>query len=307
VRNPDEGQTGELVAYYEFTNNANDLSGNGNNGLLSDCIYVDDMFGVEKNAIKFNVSFSKVSVANNDMLNFRDGLTVSYWVNINQFFEHESYPVSHGNWINRWKTSLTDRHLRFTINGSNGTIDVDSKTKLETGNWYHIVALFNGTDCLVFVNGKPDGYKSFEGKINTTTYDLVLGQSLPGQDGFNFNGTMDKFRLYNYGISYEKVKEIYESELSSVPGHSFSAEGVNIYPNPVKNDLQLEILNTTSKKLIITLLDISGATLWKYEGNSSPFGIFHLNIPMNDYKSGMYFVSIIDGEKHLVKKIAKTE
>lgn len=305
VRDPDAGQTGELVLHYEFDGNTNDLSGNGNDGNVYNCTYVKDMFGLNNKAISFNASTGKVTVPNNEGLNFQEGLTVSYWIQVNQYYDHESYPVSHGNWTTRWKTSLTDKHLRFTINGSNGIIDVDSKTELKTGKWYYITGVFNGTDCLVFIDGKPEGYKPFDGLINQTNYDLVLGQDLPDEQGFNFNGVMDKLRIYNYGISYGKVKEIYESEISSVDDHSFSTGIVNLYPNPATNKLQLEMVNNPSGKIKVTLSDISGKALWKYESNGVPARLFHLNISLKNYKPGMYFISVTDGKKIFIRKIIK--
>lgn len=43
-----------LLAYYPFTGNANDNSGNGNNGITSDVTLTTDRFGVNNNAYSFN-------------------------------------------------------------------------------------------------------------------------------------------------------------------------------------------------------------------------------------------------------------
>ena len=301
IRDPNQGQTGKLVAYYEFSDNANDLTGNGHNGLVTNCIYVDDMQGVEKKAIQFNVSSSKVIVPNDEALNFQKGLTVSFWIKINRFFDHESYLVSHGNWISRWKISLTNEHIRFTINGSNGIIDIDSKTKLDTKKWYHVVGLYNGEDGLVFIDGALDGYKPFDGLINKTTYDLVLGQSLPDQLGFNFNGTMYKLRIYNYGISYKKVKELYNSGLTSVVENQVATNQLVVYPNPSNDVIHIHFTNSPNQEFLISIYSMSGVLLNKSEANTGSNGLLETRFNTQNLQSGIYWVQVRNKHKIATK------
>ncbi len=297
IRDPEQGQTGELVAHYEFSGNANDLTGNGNDGFVTNCIYVDDMHGIEKKAINYHISTSKIIVPNNEGLNFQDGLTVSYWLKINQYFEHESYPVSHGNWTTRWKTSLTDERIRFTINGSTGIIDVDSEKKLETDKWYHVVGLYNGLDCLVFIDGELDGFKPFEGQINKTTYDLVLGQSLPDQSGFNFSGVMDKLRIYNYGISYQKVKEIYESEISAVGDNHISNDQLLVFPNPANDVIHISFTDKPNQEYLLSIYSISGVLLNKIVAETGGDGQYKTMYNIKHLKSGVYWIKIENDHK----------
>lgn len=301
VRNPELGQSGNMVAYYEFNGNVDDITGNGHNGLATNCAYVDDMRGNEKKAIQFNVSTSKVVVPNDESLNFQNGLTVSFWVKINRFFDHESYLVSHGNWVTRWKISLTNKHVRFTVNGSNGVIDIDSETKLDTNKWYHVVSLYNGKDCLVFVDGKLDGYKPFEGRINKTTYDLVLGQSLPDQPGFNFKGILDNLQIYNYGISYKKVNEIYNSELSSVVEKQASTNQLVIYPNPANDVIHIHFTDTPDREFLISIYSTSGVLLNKTTANTGNNGLIETLFNIQNLKSGVYWVKVDNRRKKAIK------
>ncbi len=303
VRDPGQGQTGELVAHYEFKDNANDITGNGHDGSVSNCIYTEDMFGIEKSAIKFNISSSKVIVSNSDDLNFQDGLTVSYWININEYFEHESYPISHGNWTTRWKTSLTEQRLRFTLNGSNGTIDVDSDTKLEQDKWMHITAIYNGIDCLVFIDGELSGFKPYEGKINKTSYDLVLGQSLPDQGGFNYSGNMDKLRIYNYGISYLDVKEIYESELSSIFNQEMADDKLLVYPNPAHDVVYVEFVDSPNQVFHVSMYSIAGKLLNKMSAISNSNGTLGVTFNTRDLQAGTYLIKIENEQKVATRSV----
>jgi hypothetical protein len=248
------------------------------------------MHGLEKKAIKFNISNSKVTIQNDDDLNFQDGLTVSYWININEYFEHESYPVSHGNWTTRWKTSLTEEHIRFTLNGSNGTIDIDSEKKLEKDTWIHVVALYNGFDCLVFIDGELSGFKPYEGKINKTTYNLVFGQSLPDQSGFNYNGLMDKLRIYNYGISYEKVKEIYKSELLTITNKPANVNDLRVFPNPANLKLSIEATTAPNQDVEIAVTALNGQTIFTQKAKANQQGSIRETLNVELLSRGSYFI-----------------
>jgi hypothetical protein len=244
-------------------------------------------------------------VPNDDQLNFQDGLTVSYWISVEDFFDRESYPVSHGNWTTRWKTSLTDERIRFTVNGSEGIVDIDSDITLPKDEWTHVVALYNGMDCLVFLNGELSGFKPYSGTINKTNYDLIFGQSLPDQEGFNFKGKMDKLRLYNYGISYEQVKEIYESEISSVGGIIDASQMLQVYPNPVSNHLGVSYHTEANSEIRVMLYDVLGNQIKLFEAVSKPDGKFSLEISTDNLKAGIYFVSVFNGSKVTSRKIVK--
>jgi hypothetical protein len=304
VRDPSSGQTGELVAHYEFNGNANDISSNNHHGSVSNCIYVEDMHAVDEHAIRFNISSSKVSVPNDDQLNFQDGLTVSYWISVEEFYDRESYPVSHGNWTTRWKTSLTEQRLRFTVNGSAGIVDVDSEKMLETDTWMHVVGLYNGQDCLLFLDGELSGFKPFEGQINKTPYDLVFGQSLPDQSGFNFRGKMDKLRIYNYGISYEEVKEIYTSELSTIGDHSMGFDRLHIYPNPAKDFVWIAGHAAPSENIRIIISNLTGAVMQEIDTRADAEGYIQTGIATGDYDAGIYIVTLLGEKATLSRKFA---
>ena len=59
-----------LVGYYPFCGNANDGSGNGNNGVVAGATLTTDRFGNANSAYNFNGS-SVISVANNASLNIQ--------------------------------------------------------------------------------------------------------------------------------------------------------------------------------------------------------------------------------------------
>ena len=303
VKDPGQGQTGDLVAKYDFDGTTWDNSGNGHNGSLSGCSFVEDFHLSPESAISFDYSLSQVLIPNDEALNFREGITLSFWININIFYNHEQYPVSHGNWQTRWKVSIGDQKLRFTINGENGIIDLDTETGLETGTWYHVIMLYNGTTCELYLNGEPDAFRPFEGSINTTVYDLIFGQSLPGQSGFNFSGILDNVRLYNYGISYEKVKEIYENEISNIIDQESFLETFNVFPQPAKDNLVVELKTQTDSELQISLYNFHGQMMKHIAISPDKNEKVRVSINVTDYVPGIYILRLTNGRKIISKKV----
>src|SRR5208283_312541 len=103
VRDFSQVQTGQLVAYYPFSGNALDGSGNNNNGAVHNATLVSDRNGTPNSAYSFNGTTSYIDIPRSSSLNFQQSISVNFWINIGAFFIREQYPLSHGNYQNRWK------------------------------------------------------------------------------------------------------------------------------------------------------------------------------------------------------------
>jgi hypothetical protein len=71
--------TNGLVAYYPFNGNANDASGNGNNGTNHDAITTTSKFGLPNGAFYFNGSNAYIDFGSPSLLAFRSNFTVAAW------------------------------------------------------------------------------------------------------------------------------------------------------------------------------------------------------------------------------------
>lgn len=74
--------TNGLKAHYQFNGNANDNSGNGNNGTISGATLTSDRFGNINSAFLFDGVNDKITLTNNT-LSLPDSFSVSSWVSIN--------------------------------------------------------------------------------------------------------------------------------------------------------------------------------------------------------------------------------
>jgi len=80
-----QAPTNGLVAYYPFSSNANDASGNNNNGTIyGNIIPVADRKGNTNSAYQFTDG-SKIRVSNSSSLQFSKGFSYSAWVRLRSF------------------------------------------------------------------------------------------------------------------------------------------------------------------------------------------------------------------------------
>ena len=143
-------QTGSLVAYYPFSANANDATGHGHDGTVNNARLTSDHSGHVNSAYAFDGTTSSIVVPNDQGLNFQNAITVNFWITVGLFYTNrEQYPISHGNWQNRWKLSISPvtNRLRFTVKNSLGQVkDLDGETSLALDSTYSVTSLYSGSE-----------------------------------------------------------------------------------------------------------------------------------------------------------------
>lgn len=215
-----------LIAKWEFTGNANDVSGHGHNGTLMTGYINDvtdgatlpklvaDRYNAANNAYDFQ-NGANIEVPYTIDLNPKE-FTISLWVK-----RHETNPDNYMfslNTYNGFKFQLQGANfLFFTFKGDNGYHDVDSNPGVVPADvWTFIsVSYVNGT-MKFYVNDKLVKTAAVTGTPVTlgSPVNLVIGQSLPksmkGQS--YFKGSMDDIRFYNRALSDAEVLSIYTIE-----------------------------------------------------------------------------------------------
>ncbi len=293
--------TGTPIAFYTFNGNANDESGFDNHGTVYGTTLTDDRFGHPNSAYYFNGSFDFIEVSNCDVLNFRDAITVSFWMKIGGFFSRESYIISHGSWQNRWKLSLTpEKRLRGTIYTTLGVKDLDSQILMEKDVLYNITALYDGANFEIYINGQLDNNTALSGLILTTNIDLTIGQELPNTD-YNFKGVLDDIRIYNYAISKQEIQNIYE-EITSIHENQSDQNPSKFlltqnYPNPFNTQTTIQYQISEPGKVSLKIFDILGRRVKTLVDIEKSAGYYSINWDSkndngSDVTSGIYIYEL---------------
>jgi phage-related protein len=287
--------TGNLIAHYPMNGNALDASGNALHGTSGGVTWVDDKDGSAVSAVHFDGTDDYIHVTNNDLLNFQDAISIACWINIEEFTGAEQYPISHGNWDNRYKISISNHKIRFTLKTSTSIKDLDSEKSPVPGQWHHLATVYDGNDMEIWMDGTLDAFTSFNGLINRTSYNLAFGQHLPGVNGNNFKGSLDVVSFFDYALSEEQILDHMENsiDITALPAVDNHEKKMKIFPNPVSGCVLNVIYHSSlPEDITVTLYDLSGKQITTKISYPLLIGESEFTIPVEKIKNGIYLLSI---------------
>jgi hypothetical protein len=311
VRDFSNWQTGSLVAYYPFDGDTKDASGLHNDGTASSGSFTSDRFGHANSAYSFNGSTASIDVPNDSTLNFQAGITVNFWMTVGAFYStREQYPISHGSWQNRWKFSISPNTntLRWTVRNSQGVPkDLDSQTHLILDSLYNVTGTYNGSDFEIYLNGQLDAFTSFSGLINTTTSALTIGQDLPGDNNYNFNGVLDEIRIFNYMLPVSQISAFYDintgvADQSHVVIPSQFALAQN-FPNPFNPSTTIRFAIPSPGFVTLKVFDVLGREVATLVRDRVAAGEYSVAWNAVSCASGVYYYKLETTNAVLVKKM----
>jgi hypothetical protein len=210
-----------LVAYYPFNGNANDESGNGNNGTVFGATLTKDRFGNPNSAYSFNGINNYIRVLSPKGLN-NANYTYSFWLMILQlpatyncnFLMELGYPSMQGHAIaiNNAYPSI-NQTTGWSINSANSatsSINFQTGTLPNANVWYNVLVIRNDTSVCVYENGKKIKNVSTNGNISyyTNPSDLYFGTRASKLSNFYLNGIIDDIRIYNRALTVNEIIEI---------------------------------------------------------------------------------------------------
>jgi hypothetical protein len=223
-----------LQAFYPLNGNANDLSGNGNNGVIVNAASSSvNRFSNPMSSYSFNGINSYIYVPNSSSLNFKNSFSVSTWVkaeNTQNFF----HILGKGRDVHSASNTFALTRNGFQVVTSTGT----SQNTISSVNYS--IASLNGWNFIVSsvdVTKNTMNYylnsmlvaTAFISSVNITTpLDFVFGKHNHAGAEYWFKGSIDNTRLYSRAINQLEISELYQEEC---PGFvaSFSYENTS-YP-----------------------------------------------------------------------------
>lgn len=262
-----------LVAYYPFNGNADDESGNGNDGSVNGATLTTDRFGNESNAYSFDGN-DYINIGQLSDIHNSEGITVSCWVK-----KTSSEGIS--GIVGKWNTSdmtnnsflLYNGEQDFTNTGSFCVYSIDndfnrvhSENIIENNEWILLTGTFSSNAGLsnLYKNGTLDATYEIPPTSNNavngnTGFDAVIGKW--GYANYNhhyFRGSIDDIRIYNRALSEQEILEIY-NEIDPM-----------LHPTTVINNINPEIIPWNSISQVINLDDyFSGSDInFTFTGNT---------------------------------------
>ena len=224
---PNYVPTSGLLAWYSFTGNSNDVSGNGYNGTNNGATLTTDRFGSTNSAYSFNGSSNNIDVSDVKPLRLNNtDYTISFWTYINAYgtgggtaFIYKRSSGSQNGWaIGADQGTQNKLHL-ITSGGADPRGYTTSP--LVINGWHNVTVVYTLTsqELKFYIDGVLD---------NTTTgvdnnYNPVGGMPSPnanctsvmrfGQDTKNnsywLDGKLDDIGLWSHALTQGEVTTIF--------------------------------------------------------------------------------------------------
>ena len=207
--------TNGLVGYWPFNGNANDESGNGNNGTAYGATLSVDRFGSANKAYSFNGGSQKIQTNYPGILG-QNARSISIWYLSNSIEGGLLYYglTAPGARMNIYLYSAQSLGHTPTIDNSNSQFAYYPITSI--GTWNHLVIAYDpsfgaATSSFKFyLNGDISTleYFNYNGNqiFNTQLGDLLMFGSVPGQDLY---GKMDDIGIWNRALTASEVLALY--------------------------------------------------------------------------------------------------
>ena len=238
---PSYVSTNGLVGYWPFNGNANDASGNVNNGTVTGATLTTDRFGNSNSSYEFNGTSNKINFGSSQSLINLSNFTYSVWINRSPNCPNDAIVISNygGNWAgNLLFGKLTGSgNAQIRLHKLNQTIG--SETSITDSEWINLVAVKEMNSIKIYKNGvliQTTDLTNFV-SINNTSFPFVIGSSGWSNSNY-FKGKIDDLGVWNRALTQAEITALYNSTLSiSSDTYNYS---INIYPNPVVSTLNIK-------------------------------------------------------------------
>lgn len=195
-----------LVAYYPFNGNANDASGNNNNGTVYGATPTVDRKGNPNSAFLFDGLDDYIVINHSASLNMSQQISISFWVK----FETSGPYYMPYHIIEKygcWGTGQRENDLNWGIETANGSFN-NWTLNYSFNRYYHIVQVYNGSKIYTYCDGVLKGSSNANGLLKQNTNRVYISRYNNGGDYF-FDGILDDFRIYNRALTQEEVLTLY--------------------------------------------------------------------------------------------------
>jgi hypothetical protein len=262
------GLNAGLVAYYPFDGNANDASGNGNNGTANGSVaFVPGQSGM---AAQFEGGCS-VDCGNGPTFQFNtNDFTISAWV------YNAGSPNPSGSEIvskevclvqpSEFRLELYQGYMNFWMTDvSSGLPLGDPKVWLQTVDpgprWAHVAVVRSGLNFAMFVDGREKTACTAPANLNhNNSYDFLIGARYGGACGSQFwnffEGKIDDVRVHNRALSASELWQLYTLDW---PALSAVRQGGNLVLSWPTNSTVFTLVSATNLGPAAVWLPVSPA------------------------------------------------
>jgi hypothetical protein len=302
-----------MVAWYKMNGDANDASGNGNNGIAQNIVSTTNRSNEANGAYQFQQG-TLIDVIKVDPINVAGTATTATstlvaWIKTPANYSNSTIPKP------IFSTSIDDIEYRSIQLSDIGTIsysyfnpntslqvDQTSLIPIQDNTWHHIAVVFkSGIELIFYLDGNEIGRKSIANFYETENLlsthwnigHITYADRLTKL--YSFNGSLDDLRLFRRALSSAEINSIKnQSTLLGKNELSFSKKldennKFKLWPNPTNGSLNVNFGKLVNN-LKVNIVDVSGKEI--YTKVLSNCNQSELSIDLEHLTMGYYFVQL---------------
>ena len=204
-----------LVGYWPFCGNANDESGNGNNGVVNGATLAEDRFGNAGSAYSFDGVGAHINCTNN-IGGAYSSFSVVSWLKVTDYpSENFGKILDFGGSVGRF--FLSNSYLDgFEFGVTESNINNDALAQITSfgseDQWLQVAGVWESDQYIaLYINGVLVAYNSIFPVVNEISIapnsQLLFGMRYNESD--YFNGTMDDIAIWNRALTQEEIAQLY--------------------------------------------------------------------------------------------------
>ncbi len=317
--------TNGLVGWWPFNGNANDESGNGNNGTVNGATLTTDRFGNVGKAFTFSGLTDVITVNNNNSINFQttNSATFSFWIATDtiQTFRTPIIQKQSGSGVSQVGYNIgidnngntINNLVSLSVNNGNasqlGYATSNSYPSTFFRNWNHFIIAYNQGDGICYVNGVLDSlWTSQVGNIGDNINPLLFGSANNlSSSSKKFYGKLDDIGIWNRALTQQEITDLYNGNIcyqnitvtdtllinTNITGYNpLTYENtIRIWPNPTYDHITIDAGNlNTMSGYSIRIVNALGQQMFQSAINQQQFYLDLSSWTGN----GIYYINIIN-------------
>ena len=271
-----------LKAYYPFSGNANDASGNNNHAIFNNASLTADRQGNPNSAYHFNGVDNYIQVANSSSLNFSNQMSIALKVRPTGFYTGLCYnnmmvmkgntDYLPGNYFIRFSDVINGCTSNPSTTGeqfySNNCVAPTPIVQLN--EWYDVVWTSDGVNCKLYVNCELKITAPQTDFNYSSLADLFIGRMNNSQYPYWLNGDLDEIRIYDRPLNFDEVKVYSGCNVAPSISNIINEYTPVIALNPCNNSITVEDASAFNTGDTVLMIQMKGASV--DSSNSASFG-----------------------------------
>jgi len=200
--------TNGIVGWWKFNGNANDSSGNGNNGAIAGAVLTTGATNVASTAYSFAANAAAQVITFNSPGSISGNLTVSAWVRPTSYPTERSTIAEGIDPYSYYISLATDGSLQSYRYGTDpGGYHSSGAGTVPLNTWTNVVIAWDATSVKLYVNG------TLRTTVATTGNGLSGSRIIVGAESTSrqFIGAIDDVRVFNRTLPLSDVTKLYSS------------------------------------------------------------------------------------------------